>query len=380
MAVSKTHSSISGRSIRPLAMDAKQVGDAAIRELNRIGISINPQFVHDQVQGIFSGQSALSHIGADAAFTPGITAPSVPTPLQFLQAWLPGWVKVITSARRIDNLIGIKTIGSWEDQEIVQGIMEPLGTAAEYGDHTNIPLASYNVNFERRTIVRGELGLQVGVLEEARAAAIRAQSADEKRQTVAAQLEILRNSIGFYGWVSQGANRTFGFLNDPNLPPFGTLPSGKEWDTCTFAEITMDIRTMVAGLRTQSQDQIDPESVDLTLAMPTSKVETLTTTTDYGISVRDWIKQTYPRMRVVSAPELTGANSNQDVVYLYADSISSEIDGSTDGGDIFIQMVPQKLRTLGVEKRAKSYVEDFANATAGVLCKRPWGVTRYTGI
>lgn len=376
--ISQVHSSLSASAVRPLVLEGKQVGDAAVTALNRLGISIDPQFVHDQVRGLYANQTRLAGFGADS-LTPPVTNMSVPTPLQFLQAWLPGFVKVITSARKIDTVLGIKTIGSWEDQEIVQGVMEPLATAMEYGDLTNVPMSSWNVNFERRTIVRGELGMQVSTLDEARAAAMRVNSAAEKRTNCAIGLEIFRNAIGFYGWVNAGANRTFGLLNDPNLPSYGTLPNGG-WDAATFQEITTDIRAMVVALRTQSQDQIDPETVPLQLVLPTNKVDQLSTTTDFGISVRDWIKQTYPKMTVTSAPEFTAANTAQDVVYLMAESISSEIDGASDGGETIIQMVPQKFRTLGVEKRAKSYVEDFANATAGVLVKRPWAVVRYTGL
>ena len=110
----------------------------------------------------------------------------------------------------------------------------------------------------------------------------------------------------------------------------------------------------------------------------------MSVTTDFGVSVRDWITQTYPKMKIVSAPELSGANvvpnPDEDVFYLFAEQISAEIDGSTDGGETFAQMVVTKFTTLGVEKRAKTYVEDFSNATAGTLCKRPWAVVRFTGI
>jgi hypothetical protein len=85
-------------------------------------------------------------------------------------------------------------------------------------------------------------------------------------------------------------------------------------------------------------------------------------------------------MRIVSAPELTAANGSADVFYLFADDIDSSIDGSTDGGETFVQLVQSKFVTLGVEKRAKSYIEDYSNGTAGTLCKRPWAVVRYTGI
>jgi hypothetical protein len=261
--------------------------------------------------------------------------------------------------------------------------VEPAGTATEYGDYTNIPLASWNANFERRTIVRGELGLSVATLEEGRASAMRLNSAETKRQQAAVGLEIFRNAVGFFGWQNGLGNRTFGFLNDPNLPAFHTAPSGG-WDGSDFQGITGDIRYMVRTLRVQSQDQVDPKEVDLTLVLPTTKVDLLSTTTDFGISVSDWIKQTYPRMRIVSAPELAGAGGTQgaplDAAYLFAEDIDSAIDGSTDGGDVFSQLVQSKFITLGVEKRAKSYIEDFSNGTAGVLCKRPWAVVRLLSI
>lgn len=375
---------------RMKAMDVKPMPDnmlsaltnEAVSGLARIGLTFDHRTVMDQISyldkcGAFR---VTSGNGMDSNFTAPVTSPSIPTPIQFLQTWLPGFVKIMTAARKIDEIIGISTLGSWEDEEIVQGIVEPSGVAAEYGDFTNIPLTSWNANFERRTIVRGEMGLAVGMLEEARAAAMRMNSADTKRQQCGVSLEIFRNAVGFYGWNTAAGNRTFGFLNDPSLPAATTAPSGG-WSTSDFKGITGDVRYAVVALRTQSQDQVDPEKVKLTLALPTNKVDFLSVTTDFGISVRDWITQTYPKMRIVSAPELSGTSSDtDDMMYLFADSIAADIDGSTDGGDTFTQLVQTKFRTLGVDKRAKSYVEDFSNATAGTLCKRPWAVVRLIGL
>ncbi len=118
----------------------------------------------------------------------------------------------------------------------------------------------------------------------------------------------------------------------------------------------------------------------MTLVLPTGKVDYLSVTTDFGVSVRDWLTQTYPKVRVVSAPEFGGANASADVFYLFAEEIDSSVDGSTDGGETFVQLVQTKFMTLGVEKRAKSYVEDYSNGSAGALCKRPWAMVRVTGI
>lgn len=378
-AVSKTHSSLSGRNARPYVMQT--VTDAAVMQLARIGLSFDSETVQEQIVAL-GRAGAFRGAASDSAFSAPVTTPSMPTPIQFLQQWLPGFVKVMTSARKIDECIGIKTLGSWEDAEIVQGMVEPAATPTEYGDYTAIPLAQWNTNFERRSIVRAEMGIAVGLLEEGRAAAMRVNSASEKRQAASISLEIFRNAVGFYGW-NNGASRTFGLLNDPNMLAYISSSVTGGWSdptNGTFKNITGDIRMAIVALRTQSQDQIDPEKIDLTLLLPMSKVDYLSVTTDFGISVRDWITQTYPKMRIVSCPEFVGANGGADVFYLFAEDIDSSVDGSTDGGEVFIQLVQTKFMTLGVEKRAKSYVEDYANATAGVLCKRPWAIVRVTGI
>lgn len=374
--VSKTHSHIKPRGFR--AFDMKTVSDEAVTALRRLGIIFDYATVYSQVQELKKAGAFRSGGAMDANFTAPATAASIPTPLQFLQTWLPGFVKIMTAARKIDDAIGVKTVGSWEDAEIVQGVVEPGATVAEYGDFTNIPLASWNANYERRSIVRGEMGMAVGLLEEGRAAAMHLNSADEKRQGAAIALEIFRNAVGFYGW-NNGTNRTFGLLNDPALPAYITAPSGG-WSAATFAQIQGDLRAAIVQLRTQSQDNIDPKKVKLTLLLPTDRVDYLSVTTDFGVSVQDWLTQTYPNIRVESCPEFGNANSNANVFYLFAEEIDSSIDGSSDGGETFAQLVQTKFMTLGVEKRAKSYVEDFSNGTAGVLCKRPWAVVRFTGI
>lgn len=358
-----THSALDGKSVRPLHFT--NVED--YEDLKRIGIGgldkvIDAGFGMDSIQG-------------------GVTQASVPVQLQFLQQFLPGFVKVMTAARKIDELVGINTAGNWADEEVVQGIIENTGSAVPYGDLTNVPLASWNENWVPRTIVRFELGMRVGVLEAHRSAKIMIDTAESKRESAGLMLEQQRNAVGFYGYNS-GNNFTYGFLNDPGLPAYVTVAatgtSGSTlWSAKTFLNICADIRTAIVGLRTQSQDTIDPETTALTLALPTNCVDFLSVTSDLGISVRDWLTQTYKKTRIVSAPQLNNANGNANVFYLYADAVN---DLSTDDGRTFAQLVPAKFQVLGVQQLAKGYEEDYSNATAGTLCKRPYAVYRATGI
>lgn len=374
LVASKVRSSIPARNVRQLQLkDAK-----GYRELSRLGIGldeINPNTVAKMAAAFGVGQDAMDSLQGL------ITTASITNPIQFLQQWLPGFVYIITQARKIDDLIGIDIVGTWKDEEIIQGFMEPTGSPTSYGDTSNVPLANWNLNWERRTIVRFEQGMRVGILEELRAATAQANSAEIKRNSCGLQLEVLRNYVGFNGFNS-GQNRTYGVLNDPNLPNYINVANGASgsplWSNKTFLEITADIRAAVVQLRTQSGDNIDPEKVDLTLGLPMAAVDFLSVTSDFGNSVRDWLTKTYPRIRVVSVPQFDDANGGLGVFYLFADSVQ---DGSsTDGGRTFMQMVQSKFQMLGVSKQTKTYEEAYSNGTAGILLKRGYAVVRYSGI
>ena len=372
------YSSIPARSVKPVKCEdsqSKRQLCERVSELSKYGIC----FDHDDIRKMMQAHSASGY-GMDVNLTAPLTTASITTPIQFLQAWLPGFVEVITAARRIDELVGIVTQGSWEDEEVVQGVLERTGNALLYGDLTNTPLTSWNVNYERRTIVRFEEGMTVGRLEEARAAAIRTNSPANKRSAAANSLEIERNSVGFNGF-NNGANRTYGFLNDPNLPAYVTVPDGASgtstWASKTFLEIIADIRGAVQELRTQTQEMVDPVSHDTTLALATDVMDALSTVSDFGISVREWMTENYPRCRPISAPELNMANGGENVFYLYAEEVE---DSGTDDRRTWIQVVPTKFFTLGVDQKQKTYTEAYSNATAGLMLKRPYAVVRRSGV
>jgi len=354
------------------AMDAAGKPDLPTDVLDQLRL-IGIDFSNRDIARMMSGMDAQ-------VLTPTNFPGSIAAVSQFLQVWLPGIVRTMTTARKIDRLVGVTVGGSWEDEEVIQTILEPTGLAVPYGDYTNVPLASWNPAYERRSIVRFEAGLKVGVLEEARAARASINSATEKRAAAAMALDLQRNRVGFYGY-NGGVNRTYGFLNDPNLPAYVTVPNGAAasplWSTKTFLEITADIRAALGALQTNSGDIIDPETTKIVLALPTTLGQYLTVTSTYGNSVRDWMKETYPNIRVETAPELVGANGGANVFYLYAEKVE---DGSSDGGETFVQIVPAKMKTLGVDQQAKAYVEDYTNALAGVMVKRPFAVVRRSGI
>lgn len=359
------------KSVRPYAMDAKTTEVT----LHKLGI----HFPADKVQAMMSyyGEAgAKTGVAMDVAPNM-ITTPSNTVFMQFLQHWLQEPVEIVTAKRDIDELVGRTQAGTWFDAQIVQLVLEKLGQAQPYGDKNNIPMSSYNPVAEVRDIVRFEEGFEVGILEEGQTAKMRINSAEYKRRAAAQALEIQANLVGFYGY-NNGENRTYGFLNDPNLPAYITVDtneagSSTQWADKTMEEMVDDLIRSISRLQVQSGNNWNPARDGATLAVSLGSYPYLNKLNKIGNkSALQWLKETYPNIRVVASLFLDEAVAGSNVFYLYADSVA--------GQRVMDQYVQDNLRLLGVERYAKGYKEDYANATAGVMVKQPVGVVRYVGI
>lgn len=247
------------------------------------------------------------------ASAPLQTTPSITNPVQFFQYWAPEAVEYVTQARTIDEIVGRTIAGSFEDEEIVTTALERTGSAQPYTDTANIPLASWNQNFVTRSIVRFEEGLEVGYLEAMRASRMRIDTQAQKKEAVAESLAIEHNNVGFYGY-SNGQNKTYGLLNDPNLTPYRTVATGAkgqtDWSAKTFLEITADIITAVGQLQKQLRGHFNPIRDSFTMSLSLASTQYLNTMNELGTkSVYTWIKETYPNARIVASPEMGRAQT-----------------------------------------------------------------------
>ena len=313
--------------------------------------------------------------GMDAA-PDMMTTSSVPTPIQFLQWINPKVVTMLTTKRDIDDLVGYTKAGDWSDEEIVQGIIELLGAARPYGDKANPNYASYNVNYEKRTIVRFEDSLEVGILSAERAAKARLNEHDIKKQAVTRILEIVRNEIGFNGYA-QGDNKTYGLLNDPNLSAYVTVANNAggtstTWVNKTMKEICTDLVTAFARLRNQTGNNFDPQNDKFSIWISAAVVDYLSTQNEFGITAREWLQKNYPKCEIKSSAWLNNANGDANVFYVVPDEL--------EGDKVIEQYGQDKMRFIGLWNKGKSVEEFYSNATAGVMVRIPAGIVRYTGI
>jgi hypothetical protein len=360
-----------------VAMDAAKINMLAENQdqLERLGIVVTDKFKSDQ------GQTIVPY--ALDSITQPVTTPANGTPVQFLQAFLPGVVNILTKVRKADYIAPVSTAGDWFMEEVVLKVMEHTGSPRLYSDHGAIPLASFNETYVKRQIVRFELGVQMTNLADACAAATGTNPQAEKRGALANGFEILRNDIAFNGF-DIGNGTTYGMLNDPLLPAYVTVANGaggdSEWSTKTVAEKVSDLLTAASALRVQSGGNVDPKKDIAKLTMGLSVVDLLSDVDDSmgsAMSVQKWLNDNYPTWVIEDAPQFDGANAGANVFYLSAEKVD---DGSSDDNAVMTQIVPAKMVALGTEQKAKGTIEAYTAAYAGVFVKRAYAVVRYTGI
>ncbi|MFV7791254.1 hypothetical protein ACNSOP_09155 [Aliarcobacter lanthieri] len=351
--MSKIISSFTGRELKQLGqVDLNKVKDVTHNDLKNIGFDCKAL------------DSAINQMGVTNGALSG----------DFLTEYLSGTVRIGTTVRVLDEILGITTVGEWHDDKIALRVSQPVGKAELYGDLTNIPLSSYIPSIEERNIVRFEQGFMVTKLESARQDEFGFNEMEEKRMSSIESLEIMREEVGYRGFASTGA-RIYGLLNDPSLPGYKTNLSNWLDPNTTFAQILADIEGLFSDIEVRSGSRAK-ESDNMTLTIPTGYRVALSKTNpdNQNETVRSRLNSEFPNMRVISSSEFRGANAGDDIVYLIVDKAVN--DGSTDGGEAIIQAVPVKYKMLGSEQTIKGYVEDATNALAGVFVKRPWLVSR----
>lgn len=306
-------------------------------------------------------------VAEDAAPAPQ-TTPSVATPVQFAQFWLTNPIKILTRARSLDKVVGRTIVGTWETEQIVATIMERVGQPALYGDFTKAPLANWNVNFETRDNVRFEMGVQVGKLEEARASQMRLNSYALKREAMAEAFDIILNNVGWFGY-NGGGKKVYGLLNDTNNTATDSS-TVKTWVGQSFDTIVTEILAVVKDRVEALAGNYDPEVDSATLVLPVTQYTYLATVNSLGVSVRDWLTKSFPKIRIVACAELSEASTtNKPMALFFVDKLV--------GDGVVQQMVTSTMRLVGAQPMAKGNYEVYSCSTAGTLLRYPLAFKRY---
>lgn len=296
----------------------------------------------------------------------------------------PKLIRILQAPIAAANIVGEVKKGSWVDETATFITIEQAGEASAYGDYSNSGMSDVNADFPVRQQFRFQTQAKWGDLEAEKAGTARIALAAEKRNSAANTLNRLANLIYFRG-VSGLQN--YGLLNDPSLSapiaPATKAAGGQAWllngvANASANEVYNDIVALIARVINRSSGNIDLESA-FTLAMsPTSSVA-LTFTNVYGVTVADMLKKSYPKLKVVTAPQYGayGVQNPQgsiggELVQLIADEVLGQQTAEVS--------FSEKMRAFPIEIHGSYSEQKMAAGVWGAVIYQPYAIASMIGV
>jgi len=306
---------------------------------------------------------------------PLVSTPNAGIPAFFTQLVDPEVVRILQAPNKGAEILGEQKKGTWVDQTIFIPVVENTGEVSTYGDFNTLGRSDVNEEWEQRQSYLFQTIIEYGDLEVERAGAAKLELVSEKQQSAAKTLDKFLDLTYHFG--ISGFNN-FGLINDPSLStplqPVTKSKGGLKWVVsgainASAEEIYADFQTLFTQLATVSNGYITAES-PMTLVYPNQVASALTATNLYGITIRAYIKESFPNVEYVSDPRYNAVSGN--TVQL----IAKEFDGKKTGYCAF----NEKSRDHALVRSLSSYAQKKTAGTWGAIIRYPLAISSMFGV
>ncbi len=271
--------------------------------------------------------------------------------------------------------------GTWATTDIKIPTLAYLGQSAPYADFGGAGNTSINTNWVGRETIRLQRTLTYGDLAVAQMAMGKIDYVASLREALANLVALDQDEINFFGY--SGMN-VFGMLNDPNLnatlpaPASIANPSSGQWIYKTFNEIIADINAMVNAVVSRSGGQADSYKDEFFLALPPAVVTYLNNPNSFGVnSIKAYIENTYPKMKIIQAQFLQGTGSP------IGSTIANNalmIWNKLGGQECMLHAFSSLWNSHGVVREISYFNEKISYTLSGAIATMPAGIQIMSGI
>jgi hypothetical protein len=306
-----------------------------------------------------------------------ITTPNAAIPGFFTQLVDPEVVRILQAPNKGAEIYGEQKKGTWVDQTIFIPVVENTGEVSSYGDFNTLGRSDVNEQWEQRQAYLFQTIIEYGDLEVERAGAARLELVSEKQQASAKTLDKFMDLVYHVG-ISGLQN--YGITNDPGLAAnlLPTLKAGgnaNKWIfngalNATAEEIYKDFQRLFNQLTSVSQGYITADSA-LTLVYPNQVAAALTAVNSFGITIKAFIKESFPNVEYVTDPRFAGV-AGGNLIQL----IAKEFDGKKTGYCGF----NEKSRDHALVRSLSSYAQKKTAGGWGTIIRYPLAVAGMIGV
>lgn len=340
---------------KKLAFDASVLARAGIHFCNEAGDARQVQFIDPDYSYDVS-------IAADAQ--PGLITTSNSGIPAYLSTFVdPEMITVALAPMRATEILGEVQKGNWLTSSAVFPVVESTGQTAAYGDYNNTGSSDANVNFPARQPYHYQVVTQWGQKELAQAGLAKLDWVSQKNQASVKVLNKFQNLSYFNGIAGL---QNYGILNDPNLST--PLTPTAAWSSATAEQIYGDVLRLFKQLQTQLNGLINMTS-PMKLCISTTNSSNLNKLTAYNVSVYKMLKDNYPNLVTVFAPEYT--TTGGELAQLFA----MDVEGRNPGKCAYTE----KLRVHATVVEMSAFKQKKSQGTYGAVISFPAAISQMLG-
>ena len=232
-------------------------------------------------------------------------------PSLFTTETFPEITRAIVTPMRAAEIYSERQSGDWTTNLVQFPFVESTGEVSAYHDYSQAGVVGTNMNWETRQPWLYQTWTEWGERETDIAGRGNISLVAEKNIASISVLNKTQNQIYLFG--VQGL-KNYGVLNDPDLPP-AIQPTKKTGGGTTWQstndpiEIYNDFVKLFGQLSEQMGGNVSMDN-PLVVVIPTGLQQCLSYKNQYGVRIREMLKEDYPNMRIEALPELGEKLSN----------------------------------------------------------------------
>lgn len=332
-----------------------------------------------------SSEASIAKLAMDAAGTL-TTDPNSAIPAMLTTSIDPDVIRVIFAPLQIAKILGgEKKSGDWLDETRIFPVVEETGEVSSYDDFSNNGRAGVNFNYPQFQSYLFQTIVGYGEREVERAGLMRISYVSELQGAASGLLNRFGNLAYAFGITGL---QNYGLINNPYLSAYLTpaikAAGGTTWfvgntPNATANEVYNDILAGVSQIIAQTNGAVEMDS-PMTLALSPQSQLAMKFTNAFGVSVADLLKQGFPSMKIVPAPQYGTKSAVNPQGYSLAGNIFQIIVDNVDNQKVAYPAFNEKLRTHKLIPELSAWKQKMTSGVWGTITRMPFAISGMLGI
>jgi hypothetical protein len=297
----------------------------------------------------------------------------------------PKVIRVVFTPLNFAKILGEQKNGDWLEETRIFPVIEETGEVSSYGDFNNNGRAGVNLNFPNFQSYLFQTFVRYGERELERAGLAKINYVSELNVSASDLLNRYQNLSYAFGVTGL---QNYGIINNPFLSAYLTpatkAAGGTSWfvngaPNASANEVYNDVVALVNKLIQLTNGTVELDA-KMTLVMSPISALALRFANTFGVYVRDLIKEGFPNMEIMTAPQYGQNTSTNPQGYSAAGNAMQLIVKDIAGQEVAYAAFNEKLRAHKIIPEPSAWQQKMTSGTWGTILRMPLGVVGMLGI